>query len=174
MKQLETAYHEAGHAVYCIVLGFQFENIALREDNDQDGFLKFLDSQPEPELAYVCKEECVYRQREVRERLAQVAVSGSLAEKKFNQKSRWRSHGWYDSRKAREQLNGGYLFVSERDNKELIDSYCKYIKTMVCKSLDRYWNSIERIANELFKQKMLSYEQVVEICKKDGITRCAV
>jgi len=171
MEQLETAYHEAGHAVLSIVLKFRFENISLRKDNEKDGFLKFHDSQPEPELECTCKRECVYRVREVLERRAQVAVSGPLAEKKFNPKSKWRSHGRDDFKKARQQLNGGFIAVSDQDNKEFLDSYVKYVKAMVTSGLNIYWDSIERVANKLFECKTLSYKEVEDIYNCDRNSR---
>ena len=48
MEHLETAYHEAGHAVLSIVLKFRSENISLRKKDEMDGSLRFEDYQPDP------------------------------------------------------------------------------------------------------------------------------
>ena len=165
MERLGTAFHEAGHAVFSIVLKFRFENISLYKDDDKNGFLKFLDGEPEPELENRCDRECVYCQREVFERRAQVAVAGPLAEKKFNPKSKWRVHGRDDLRKARQQLNGGFVPISEGDNKELLESYLKYMKVMVANALPNYWHCVKRVAMKLFESETLSYGEVADICK---------
>ena len=171
MEQLDNAYHEAGHAVLAYFWKFKFIGVDLQKQEDRNGCLNFGNEEPELELECACeqkfqcacKEKCRYRKRGIHEMRAQVAISGSLAEKMFNPLSEWELHGKYDIKSAKEQLCGGTPVLKE-DKK--LKAYYHHMETIAESALEYYWDFIEQVAKQLIDRNKLSYGEISSICEQ--------
>jgi hypothetical protein len=153
MKDIDVEAHEAGHALAAYFYGVPIESVSTYSKDGEAGRLRFdRTAQPKSELE-----------------VATILVSGRLAEKRAlgdREAFNWFDDDDTDTRNAVAMVDaivadcGSNLFETRR----LVELRARGL--LVTK-----WHAIEAIAAGLRKRKRLTGDEVVAICRSEGVRR---
>lgn len=152
---LDSAYHEAGHAVFSYLLKVKFKQVSLTDSEEICGCIDFAEQQEK--LDNIDCKKC--RERLIPETWAKISLAGPLSEKKFNPKSNLELHNTKDFYDAKRKLGSVILDDNE------VEAYCNWIKIQTKNrlALPEIESSVEEVAKRLFEKKLLSYDDVKKI-----------
>jgi hypothetical protein len=153
MKSIDVEAHEAGHALAAYYYGVPIESVSTYSKDGEDGRLRIdRSAQPRSELE-----------------VATILVAGRMAEKRalgerevFN----WFDDDDTDTRNAADMVDaivddcGSDLFETRR----LVELRARGL-------LLTKWRAVEAIAAGLRKRKRLTGDEVVAICRREGVRR---
>jgi len=136
-RNWRTAVHKAGHSVIAIVEGCPFEDVVLQKVDDTTAMLRSLE----------------YRAGD--EEIVRILLGGIVAAR-FT-RSRW-DYSLFQSCNSDLRKIGEFYFGHPNPERSL-----RYNIDRVALSLSDCWNSVEHIATDLVRRKMLSAEQIREL-----------
>jgi len=152
---LETAYHEAGHAVVAWLLGLKFQNVTVKPNID--GTLGCLSKLNAPKW-FRPEVEMTARTRVMAERRIVVFFAGRSAQEQFLGKQiRSGFESDYDAGVAL-----AAYFCSDSD---VADAYLNYCRTVSRAIVRRYWAEVATIATALAGNETLTFSQVAKLIR---------
>lgn len=156
-ENLDSAYHEAGHAIISCFLEVKFKQVTLTDSEGKCGYIEFTKSQEK--LDNINCNEC--RERLIPETWAKISLAGPLSEKKFNPDSNLELNKTRDYYDAMRQLGG--VISDDRE----IEAYYNWIKIQTKNqlALPEIESSVKEVAKNLFEKKILSYDDVKVIAE---------
>jgi hypothetical protein len=152
--ELETAYHEAGHAVMACVLQRYPQSVSIVPDGKGAvGITVFENDAPEGGWRYFDRsaEKCQY----IRMRVL-IEVSGTIA---HDLKYPGRAHDMGDETDARPARD----LVGENVSWEEHESYLHNAECEAAVLLKKYWSTVERVALALLERKELSRAELIPL-----------
>lgn len=146
------AHHEAGHACLDIVFDHDIESLTIIPDGDAAGSVVF-DRSGDDELRYAD----LLESQVIFERRIMSAMAGEIAQRRFDPTSVEDEHGAGDRKNMHD-----YLDCLHTPTQEIRDAYQRLLELRTAAILDRYWDSVERIAAALLAKKTLTPEEARE------------
>jgi hypothetical protein len=151
-KRSATAYHEAGHAVVAITLGYPVRSMTIAPNNCQDGSIDFAS----PLEGGLCKER-LQQERSRMEDAALIALSGPIAQQRYCCNS-FLQDGETDHELAiwlSLAIGGGSRLIA--------DFFLRYAFALAASLVDSDWNLIEHFAKALLSETRLNAVQILRI-----------
>lgn len=157
------AYHEAGHAVACLILGIKFKHVSIIRDMSRNSLGHVLMANPKLTSEYDASD----RNRLKAEKYISVCLAGPIAERKFLGK---RNNIGASKDYEISFLVAGNLFGPT----VLINSFMKFLEIST-ETLFTYlledepptdtdsWEDVKLVAQNLLKTEKMTYRQVLEI-----------
>jgi hypothetical protein len=148
-----TAYHEAGHAVTAYFLGVRLKKVTIIPNKDYVGAVIH-----EKVIRGISPEiDTSLRNFARMERLARIALAGSIAQKIHAPRS-------HDGASSDRQTVADVAFRFNGSS-EAATAWIKWLKIGVTDTLNFRWTFVDAVAHELVKQKELTREQIAAIFK---------
>lgn len=166
----KTAYHEAGHAVMCYLLGRGFTKVTIKPDPESD-YLGCVFKRPielrkrvrDPwtgEIEYLDEPDESKAEREL-----QIGMGGIIAEKLASGRANWVGAQFDFSH------IGGIddLILRVHSDLEVRSAYFRYLwhKTRAQLEADRIWRAVEALVKALLERQTLSGKQTREIIRAE-------
>ena len=158
-----TAYHEAGHAVACRLMGAKVKSATIvPKKGEYDGRVvhesMFRGLKPDIELTG--------RARLQIERSIIICLAGAAAQRRYNRKS-WRScHGGSDFHWVVKIVT--YVCEGEAE----INAFIRWLEIRTDSLIATYWDAVQRVAEALLKHKTLPGDEVVALIDEArGVSR---
>ena len=157
--RIETAYHEAGHAVASFVLHVRFDSVHI------------IPSLARYSLGRICKEPESIRpdrinQRELESRVI-VSLAGMAAEARYTGKANWKF--------GTDDFNFAFDVIAKLTHlaDEDLPSYIEYLWVRAQNLLRRpgHWQSVQAVAEALLRENELTYAEVCSIVEPLLIVR---
>jgi hypothetical protein len=156
-----TAYHEAGHAVVAWKLGIAFKKVTIVREGDAAGHVKYR-AKAVPFRIRAALEFGTLTDRQQAwaqwwaERHAVHCLAGMVAQRKFSPRS---VRNYHDEGDRESALTGLERLVPEED----LLLYWRIMRNRARRLIDRYWEAVEALAQELLKRMTLTGDEAVKI-----------
>lgn len=151
MRKDHTAYHEAGHAVIALSLGFGVRKATIIEAEDSYGQVKQYVTTIERRIEYDHSPIVVDRI----EKLIHILYAGGIAERKFAPRCKWRPGARGDHDKVADL----FVYICGPDDKAQL-YYSKLLWSRTELAVDFHWREIEAVARALLAEMTLTGKQV--------------
>jgi hypothetical protein len=149
-----TAYHEAGHAVMAYFLGVRLKKVSVIPDKDYLGIVlheKVVRGRS-PEI------DTSLRNFDRMEKLARIALAGSIAQKIHAPRSR-------DGASSDRQTVANVAFMLNGSS-EAASAWIKWLEISVTDAIKARWTFVDAVAGDLVKEKELNREQILALFNK--------
>lgn len=148
-----TAFHEAGHALMAILLGYQVRKISIRYTYELHGYCQV---DPHANVKFRSHRETKIKH------LVLVAMSGIAAEVL--------SFGQFDVLGAADDMKQARQLLSSVSNDERnVDSYMNQCETQALFQLSRYWDPLCMIAHYLLAYGEIEGQEAMELVWSCGL-----
>jgi ATP-dependent Zn protease len=150
-NQRSSAYHEAGHVVMFLAVGFKFEYVTINETINTWGHIKVKKRRALKNMSL-----------DIMIKEVMILLAGLEAENNVNYSTKAEKlTGCKDDLKAASEI----VFVNmDRDEREA-QLFISWVLHRVEKIINKRWVQVEIIAKALLKEKSLTYQEVLKIIK---------
>jgi hypothetical protein len=153
-RLINRAYHEAGHAIVCWILGVIPHEISIKQIRSNFGFCEY-----EFPLQKFKFEGDSYSYKDRAERVSLVYLAGEQAGKTFNPKFEWSGDIHHDKEQAMMLIKG--FFANQRQPEEYFINLQERAKDLVCQPAA--WKGIEALVEELKVNIVIPWANAKEI-----------
>ncbi len=144
------AYHEAGHAIVAVVEKVGFKHVTIEKTDQALGRLVFERKLP--------AEVQTLRERDLLERLARVALAGSIAQRQHDE----RSYEAYCDDADRHTV-GAIMERLSPGREDVFTAYLSFLEARTREIVDDYWEELDRCARLLLDRRTVSATAVRRI-----------
>jgi hypothetical protein len=172
--QLEsTAYHEAGHAVAAWALEYRVSVVTIKpRDDGSHGHVRWTNPLRRRNvvaaLEGIATEREVDRARPYIEHAIIASLAGSVAQRRHNPRSHWRSgasgakRGELIARDTDYDLVIDLIYRLYGGRQKVMDTYWSYLEALAEALIDFHWERIERLAAALLNRETLKDQEIID------------
>jgi hypothetical protein len=166
-RRSDAAYHEAGHAVVALTLGYQVELVTIVPTAGSDGHVRWNNPTRRRSVREALEFGLqVERRRHLVEHEIIVNLAGSLAQRRHRPHSPWRRDAAGAKRGQFVAKGSDYQHALElvawlhEGQQQVINTYSRYLEARAEALVNARWENIERLAVALLESETLKGDEV--------------